>query len=317
MDERHAQIREGAGLDESRLNLEFIDFLKKWSTPLLVVVAVVAIGYFLLQKRRDMKVASLAAAFTQLEAARDAGSPTGLLAVADDHRGQGAVAEMAELAAADVYLASYRAGVRPGGRVDTAGTPEDAADLLTEADRAQQLDKAAEIYQRVVNFTQGKADMVQHTIGGLYGLAAVAECRSDFDAARRHLETIETLARNADMPEQVEIAKNRIDTLGALADLPRLYVRSEIPVSASSSIPEGLVPVPNPYLNTQPTDVAPVGPDPVGPETIGPAGPEAPPELPPVVEPETGAPGATPPGEPPTEEPAPKPAEEPKADPAR
>src|SRR5262245_7049428 len=99
MDERQAQIREGAGLDEARLNVEFIEFLKKWSTPLLVIIALVALGYFGLQKLREARHAALTTAFTQLDAARTSGNPSGLLAVADEHNGQGAVPEIARLQA--------------------------------------------------------------------------------------------------------------------------------------------------------------------------------------------------------------------------
>jgi hypothetical protein len=324
MDERHGQIREGAGLDEARLNVEFIDFLKKWSTPILVVIAVIALGYFLLQKRRDSRVAARAAAYAQLDAAREAGSPAGLIAVADEHRGEGAVAEMAYLTLADIYLASSRLGISPEGRVDGAGTPDDPASLLTDEQKAQQLEKAAEFYKKVVDATSGNPDLAIHTIGGLYGLAAVAESKGDFEAARRHYDAIEVAAKNADMPEQVQIVKQRLETLGTLSNLPRLYVKADIPQSVAGSMPEGLVPVPNPF---GPGQQPPALEDEIGP--IGPAGPSspsltpetAPPPAPPPVEPETGAPGATPPGEKPVEEPAaepkkeePKP-QEPKKDP--
>lgn len=329
MDERHGQIREGAGLDEARLNVEFIDFLKKWSTPILVVIAVVALGYFLLQKRRDSRVAARAAAYAQLDAAREAGNPAGLIAVADEHRGEGAVAEMAYLTLADIYLASSRLGITPEGRVDGAGTPDDPASLLSDEQKAQQLEKAAEFYKKVLDATSGKPDMAIHTIGGLYGLAAVAESKGDLEAARRHYETIETAAKNADMPEQLQLVKQRLETLGNLSNLPRLYVKAEIPQSVAGSIPEGLVPVPNPF---GPGQQPPAIQEEIGP--IGPAGPESPsltPETAPApatptpapapVEPETGAPGATPPGEKPVDEPAPAPKkedpkpEEPKKDP--
>ena len=38
MDERQTQIRQGAGLEESRINTEFLDFLNKWSSPVLIVI---------------------------------------------------------------------------------------------------------------------------------------------------------------------------------------------------------------------------------------------------------------------------------------
>jgi hypothetical protein len=162
MDERQAQIREGAGLDEARLNLEFIEFLKKWSTPALIIVAVIALGYFGWQKRKEMRAAAVTNAFVQLEAASDAGNPAGLLAVADEHRAHGAVAEIAYLKAADIHLSSYRAGLAPGSRVTSDGTPEDPKDLLSEDDRKKQLERAAELYRWVVNETAGKMDEALH-----------------------------------------------------------------------------------------------------------------------------------------------------------
>lgn len=312
MDERQAQIREGAGLDEARLNVEFIDFLKKWSTPILVIIALIALGYYGLKKREEMRDAALAAAFTQLDAAREAGSPAGLLAVADEHRGQGAVSEIAELQAADVYLGSYRAGLREGAQVKPTGEPEDPSMILTDEERAKQLDKAAELYQKVVNDTTGKMDLVQHTIGGMYGLAAVAESRGKFDDAKREYEAIQTLARSADMPEHVELAKERLDTLGSLSTLPKLYAKAEIPASVSGMLPEGLRQIPNPFQNQNPQPAA-VGPEVPATSTPAVVGPPAP--LPAPVEPETGLPGSAPPDEhapAPGEKPAEKPAEPPK-----
>jgi hypothetical protein len=307
MDERQAQIREGAGLDEARLNVEFIEFLKKWSTPLLVIVAVIALGYFGLQRLREARASALSAAFTQLDAARDAGNPVGLLAVAEEHDGQGAVPEIARLQAADIYLGSYRAGMREGAQVTPAGEPEDPATVLSEEERTKQLDKAAELYQKVVAETSGKPDLVQHTIGGMYGLAAVAECRANFDEARRHYDAIETLARTADMPEHVELAKQRLDTLGSLANIPKLYAKAQIPVPPPL-LPEGVRQVPNPFGNQTPA------PETAAPTATPVEGPVVPPPTP--VEPETGAPGAVPPDEKPAEPATEKPAEKPPEKPA-
>ena len=45
MDERQTQIREAAGLDESRLNTEFVEFLRKWGPIALGVLAVAALAF--------------------------------------------------------------------------------------------------------------------------------------------------------------------------------------------------------------------------------------------------------------------------------
>lgn len=316
MDERQAQIREGAGLDEARLNVEFIEFLKKWSTPILVVIAVIALGYYFVQQRKEARKASLDTAFHQYDAARMAGNPVNLLSVADDNRGKGAVTQLSQIAAADIYLASYRAGVRPGGRVDNTGKPEEATDLLTEDERKQQLERAAELYQKVVSETAGDNNMIVHTLSGYYGLAAVAECKGDIEAARQAYGQVETLAKQADLQDQVKLATSRIESLSTLGTLPHLYVRADIPASMQGQLPEGMVPVSNPFGNTPatatPEDIGTQAPGP-----IGPSAPQAPAPAPtpvPGAEPETGAPGAAPPGEKPANEPAP--ATPPKKDPA-
>lgn len=310
MDERHAQIKEGAGLEESKLNVEFIDFLKRWSTPVLIVIAAIAVGYFLYQKRKEAKSEALSAAFVELEAARSAGSPAVLLSVAEDHAGQGAVAQIARLSAADIYLASYRSGIRPGAPLDPAtGIPEDPEDVLsTDEARNQQLSTAEGLYQRVVDSTSGKVEMAQHSIGALFGLAAVAECKGDTAKAGTYLDQIESIARTADMPEFIELAKKRAQTLGTLADLPKLYTKAELPSTMFGNLPEGMTQIPNPFLNQAPA-TAPVDEGPVGPPA--PVEPVTPPVL---EEPETANPGAAPPkpeGSEPAEKPADKPNEKP------
>src|SRR3954466_11659733 len=50
MDQRQAQIRERAGLEESRLNQEFIEWLRKWGTPMLLAVALLSVAYALRDK---------------------------------------------------------------------------------------------------------------------------------------------------------------------------------------------------------------------------------------------------------------------------
>jgi hypothetical protein len=42
MDERQTQIRERAGLEEARYNQDFIEFLRRFGTPILMVAAVIA-----------------------------------------------------------------------------------------------------------------------------------------------------------------------------------------------------------------------------------------------------------------------------------
>ncbi|RKZ11529.1 hypothetical protein DRQ53_15905, partial [bacterium] len=126
MDQRHEQIREGAGLEESRINTEFVDLIKKWSTPVLFVAAAIAFGYLMLQKLEERRVTRVDQAFVEMEQARSSinPSPDSLLRLADDYSDIRAVAPMARLAAADIYLESVVLAIEPGAPVTYAGVPE-------------------------------------------------------------------------------------------------------------------------------------------------------------------------------------------------
>src|SRR5690606_41971572 len=106
MDERQTKIKEGAGLEESRLNTEFIDFLQRWGTPALLVVAVIALGYFGYQRLQMARTEKVNQAFVELEAAlsTDNPNPRALEDIAATYSSTRAVPHIASLTAADGYL---------------------------------------------------------------------------------------------------------------------------------------------------------------------------------------------------------------------
>ncbi|MBX3404270.1 MAG: hypothetical protein KF699_12745 [Phycisphaeraceae bacterium] len=229
MDERiQGNIKEGAGLDESRLNQDFIDWLRKWSTPILVVVAVLAGGYFLYGKYRTSRDAAMARAFAEYDAAVTSRNPASLLRVADEQSGKAAVPHLARLAAADLYLEAARTGIPAGMTLDPMGVLPDGVEFLTDAQKAEQLAKAAEQYGAVAQKTTGNRGMALHAIGALYGLASVAESRSEFDKAREHYTRLAEVATAAGFTIQAAAAKKRIETLDELRSMPRLYAQGEI-----------------------------------------------------------------------------------------
>src|SRR5438874_2058363 len=103
MDERQSQIRERAGLEESRLNEDFIEFLRKWGTPALMVLAIVAVGYLGLnkyKKARDEKIDKAFFDYEQVSGSNNP-SPQSLTATAEEHEGVKAVSMLARRDAAD------------------------------------------------------------------------------------------------------------------------------------------------------------------------------------------------------------------------
>jgi len=251
MDERHGEIRTGAGLEESRVNREFIDFLKKWSTPVLFVVAAVLLGFVVYQRVEQARLARVDEAFAALEGGA---SPESLRGIAQDYEGVRGVGVLARLEAADQYLSALRRGVKAGAVVSAQGEVENEEDLLDEATRELYLVRAEELFQEVLRKAQGKAGWEIHEINALFGLAAVAESRRDFEGARTYYERAAEAAERAGFAPQDEVARMRIASLDDLSE-PKIYEEDELPEL--------------PWAAGEPGPVGPLPPAPAGPQGTG------------------------------------------------
>jgi hypothetical protein len=310
------QIRVGAGLEESRYNQDFIDWLRKWGVPLLFIVALVSAGYGLKTRWTQSKEVKLDQSFAELEAAVSGSnpSPDSLLQIATDHAGAGSsVAAIARLEAADAYLDSVRKGVRPGVTVGQDGTVEKAEDLLKPEEKAGFLTKAGDLYAQVYNDLKGDAGKSVLAVGALYGMAAVAEDQNDLAKAKSHYEELAKVAEAAGLTPHSEVAKARIAKLDELKNVMAPLAKADLP-----PVPEAPKPV-------QPT-MTPIDPSQLPPGLVPPTAPAAP-VTPPEEAPQTDplrqptapepAPATTPPVNPAPAEPAPAtpPAEAPKTEP--
>lgn len=314
MDERQQQIKEGAGLEESRLNREFIDFLSRWGTTALMVGVLCFLGYAGWERWQKMKLEKVDRAFEQLESLMTAQnpSPESLKAVADEFSGIRAVPHLARLRAADIYLEAARRGVRPGANFAGDGGLQDPSDVLGDEDRQRMLNEAQSLYSNVLAETERRSAQSLHALGAAYGLAAVAECRGDATAAKAGYERVSTIARASGLTAHVQIADKRIAALGDLA-MPRLYDTAELPklpwaieppaaggVEAPAPVdPQGRTDVGEPPPAEAPASTEPL-PVPERPLVVAPA-PAAPPVAPPTTPaaPPTDPPATPPPGSPP------------------
>jgi len=230
MDDRQSKIVEGAGLEDSRINQEFKDWLLKWMGPVLIVITVVALGYVAKIRWDQHKVSVLDAAFADLDAARDSGSPEGLLSVAQQHDDVAAVRDLATLAAADIRLASFRSGVRPGAQQDEKNNFKDE-DLIDDEARNEQLDRASALYQEVLDRTKDDPAAAGRTMAAYAGLVSVKIGERDWDAAADLLNEQIQLANKRQMPGFAQVAKDRLAHFDALKNLPPLFPAERIAVS--------------------------------------------------------------------------------------
>lgn len=321
MDDRQAQIREGAGLEESKLNVEFIAWLQRWSTPIMGVIALVALGFVVanrLEKRHD---AAIDRAFEELATASETANPNPgtLVEVAEQNSGIRAVPLLAQIRAADVYLQSARTGVKVGARLKDGGAV-DAEEVLTDEQRTANLAEAEKLYQKVYDATASDRKKAVHALSAAYGLAAVAECRGNVEAAKHAYERAAKAAEYSGLSGQAAVAKKRIENLSKLGDAPRLFSAAELPkppeppkppAPAAPGTPEVAPGVYTPTPDPAPTGATNPPPGATGstgaPPAAEPPASTAPSTTPPAATPPATTPPAnTPPADPKPGEPAPK-----------
>jgi len=240
MDDRQAQVTERAGLDDTRINEDFRDFLLKWGPWALVVVALVFGGIGgkrYLDQQRDQRVDE---AFVQLSLATEAQgtSPDTLLGLADSYADVRGVPLAARLAAADAYLAAVRRGVVVGAVPGPDGGYQEE-ELLDAELRASYLDQAAALYERVAAEAGREPGAAVHAIGALLGQAAIAESRGDLDAAREAYQRAADLDRSVGYGMHARVIEQRLATLDTLAEPVDLPAQAALPQPDAPAAAQG------------------------------------------------------------------------------
>jgi len=191
---------------QSTVNVELIEWLKTSGVNYLLFVLVVVIifrGYLWWGDRQDRIRDE---AWADLEGTD---SPAALEALADRAKGIDSVSEIALLRAARLYemdilrdqtldLASDATAMRDPNATDDSTDAGKPTPHMTEAERSQTLDRMERLYQRVLEMTRQPDSgthwkELQH-IHAMFGMAAVAEMRGDWDKAQEWFTRIESQA---------------------------------------------------------------------------------------------------------------------------
>jgi predicted negative regulator of RcsB-dependent stress response len=231
--DRRLQNVQQADLSESRVNDDFVLWLKTWGQNILLVVlaiAALAMGWHWWQQRQERAVD---AAWVELANAR---LPAALREVAARNEGNGAISAIAELRAADAYLGSIVSNQRfdrEPGAADAAVTPELRAEWLTEADAL-----LAKVQDRTSKASgTGQLGLL---VSALFGRAAVAEDRGDLAAAEGFLKEVQSRTKDTDFSSAADVAARRIDTLRVAAGTVTLPAKPV--VAAPPAMPGGFLP---------------------------------------------------------------------------
>lgn len=237
IEERQTQIREGAGLEESRINTEFVELLRKYSTPILLVVAIAAGGFFLYKKRNESRARAIDESFEQLDAASASRSLSSLKAVTESATGAASAGLLAQLMSADLHLDAFRTGVPAGIAVGQDGKLPEGVTLLTDEQRQTELKNAADLYQAVASQTENDTGKLPLAVTAMAGLAAVQESKGEFDAAKATYAKVATKARAAGMEGLAKLMEDWAKDVDQLKVAPRLYEAGELASATAPSVP--------------------------------------------------------------------------------
>ena len=227
-------------LTESRLNDDFVYWLKKngTNTLLVVLIALCAFLGFNVWQRKNLEKTSVA--WSELGQAT---LPEAFEQIAKDHADIPQAAMMALLSAADLRLRQLQSGVLVAEVRDAQGTVTTPAVALDDAGRKVAQDAAEEDYSKAADIALKLAGTNSNNaaivlLQSYFGRAAVAESRGNFDGAKQWLTKAESEAGTAWAPI-AKLAKSRIDGLVALATPMQLPKNADLPVKAQPAASGG------------------------------------------------------------------------------
>jgi len=229
-DRQQTKVTEGAGLEESRLNQEFIDWLNVWGFRILMVVLIVAAAWVGKTRWDQYQERRLDTALVELEAEAATGSPDGLVALANQHRGIRSVWEQAMLQAAAVNLESGRRALVPGG------DPENDEDFLTGEEADGRLQLAAEQYEEVLE----RIGRESNSINALVARSGLVSCLISLregDRAREELTRLIALLDESGFDNLKVDAEEQLASLDELLQTPMLPTYAELSVIAQQRAP--------------------------------------------------------------------------------
>ncbi len=208
-------------LTESRINEEFVEWLrtKGWSWLLVILLGVA--GYMGILRWKQYKSNYLSQAWIALAECQLPGAFEDVAAKYSDVPG---LPQVARRQAAETLLRSVQSG-RPLGSNFLSSTPQAS---LTGDERLEYLGRADRLYQEVLDADDGSLATTLHAVSALQGRAVVAECRGDVAEATRLYEVAATRAETT-YPWLAERARQRASTVDVYAAAISLPKQADLP----------------------------------------------------------------------------------------
>ena len=210
MDRDRLKDIQTADLSDSQVNEDFVLWLKTKGPSYLLIVMIVIVGYLFFVRYQQGKSAHRAEAWIAYIEATATGLPASHEDIAQSYPDIDSIKELGLLTAGDAYLKALVLG-------QTVGSNADIATTLTEEDRVFYLEKADNLYSRVVANDDNSDGIALFVASGLNGQAAIAETRGDMDAAKKYYELAATRIEYL-YPALATQALARANTIAKLAE---------------------------------------------------------------------------------------------------
>ncbi len=240
-DARLEEVRQ-SDLNESRINEEFVDWLKGPGTTILLGLLVALLGFVFWQRYQQDQANTRDAAWVQYAQATAVPGPELLeqVAATPEIAEIDGIGELARIRAAERYMNAVLADEQL--REDLVPEGEEAPEPapLTDELRVEYLDRADALYAEVVAVDDGTNAMTIHAWTALMGRAAVAEARGEIEAARGHYEQASERAGDW-YPQLADRARRFADTAENFDEEIRLPTQAE---TAPATAPAAARPTP-------------------------------------------------------------------------
>lgn len=204
-------------LSESRMNEDFVQLLRRHGLTVLLAVLILLcliVGY---DRLKDFRIRKADNAQFELSSAT---TPIELQRIARDYP---TVAPAALLRAADIFLQSVQSNLALMRITNAAEAPPQ----LTEEDRISAIREGERLYNELLTLVEKNPGERLFAVSATNGLAALAESKGDFDAARRYYDRTIAFAEDR-YPQQALLAKSRKESLGALPAEVRMLSESQL-----------------------------------------------------------------------------------------
>jgi hypothetical protein len=231
VDERLKEVH-ATDLAESRVNEDFVEWLKTKGPQYLLLVLVGVCIYLGVVRWKQYKVTYFNNAWTELVACELPGSYED---VAERYADVPGLPQQALRFAADTWLNAVQTGRTLGGEGAAAATD------LTDEQREDYLQQAERLYHALSNADDGSLAMTLYAVSAMQGVAVVAECKGDTAEAERWYTMAADRAETF-YPELARRVRERASTSGDYAEAVVLPTQAELPTPATPAIPATLEP---------------------------------------------------------------------------